>query len=458
MNTQNRTNVDLKELDKKYLLHPASHLAQHDEIGAQIIASGSGCTLTDVDGNKLFDAMAGLWCVNIGYGRHELADVMAEQARELAYFHLFSSQGNEPSIRLGERLVDMAGGRISKVIFGQSGSDANDQLIKIVWAYNYYRGKPQKRKFISRDQGYHGVTVASGSLTGLPVFHKVFGLPIEDFIHVSCPHYYKFGHEGESEEQYCDRLVDELETRILAEGADTIGAFIMEPIMGAGGVIVPPKGYHKRVTDLCRSYDILVIADEVICGFGRLGKAFGHHYFDFEPDMVAVAKGLTSAYFPLSASMVSEEVWQVMLEGSKEHGVFAHGFTYSGHPVGCAVALANLDIMENEGMFENADKSGDVLQAALQEAVGGHKHVGEVRGEKLICAVQLIDDKEKKTFFDPALGYPAKIYAAAREMGLICRPLPTGDALAFSPPIIITEDECRWVAKTFAAALKEVLG
>lgn len=456
-NMSDRTNLDLHALDKEYVLHPTTHLGLHDQNGPQILTGGSGCFVQDDQGNRLLDGVAGLWCVNAGYGRDELGDVMAVQAKELAYFHMFSSASNAPAIKLAERLVTAAGGRISKAFFGQSGSDANDTLMKIVWAYNYARGKPEKRKIISRQQGYHGVSVASASLTGLPAFHKIFGLPMAEVKHLSCPHYWKYGAEGESEATFTDRLVQEFEALIESEGAETIGAIILEPIQGAGGVIVPPEGYLQRMVQTARANDILVIADEVICGFGRLGRAFGHHFYDFEPDMIAVAKGLTSAYFPMSASMISEDIWQVLRDESSTYGVFAHGYTYSGHPVGAAVANATLDIYEREGLYENADSVGQYLQQAMRQAVGDHPNIAEVRGERMMMAMQIVEDRASKTTFDLSLQKPAAIAARARELGLICRPLPTGDAISFSPPLTLTKGEADFICDRFAQALNEMM-
>lgn len=449
-------NVDLKELDKQYVLHPTTALAAHMDNGPTIAQSAINCNVKDTDGEDRLDAVGGLWCVNAGYGRQELADAMSKQAKELGYFHSFSSMSNSPMIRLSERLVNLVGGKMSKVFYGTSGSDANDSLIKIVWNYNYLRGKPQKQKIISRDYAYHGVSVATASLTGIGAFHRGFGLPLPFVVHASCPHYYRYGLDGESEGEFCDRMVQELRDLIEQEGADSIGAMIAEPIMGAGGVIVPPKGYFQKVQEVLKENDILLIADEVICGFGRLGTWFGHHFFDFEPDMIASAKGITSGYFPMSAAFISEDIWQVLLGGSEELGVFAHGYTYSGHPVGAATALANLDILERESLVENAAKVGAHMQSALRERLLKHPNVGEIRGEGLIAAVQLVESKDPKTFYEAPNKPAVPVAAAAMNHGVIIRPLPTGDSLAISPPLIITEKEVDFLVSAIEKSLADV--
>ena len=314
-------------------------------------------------------------------------------ARRLGYYHTFSSFSNEPQIRLAERLLSLTPGRMSKVFFGNSGSDANDTQVKLVWYYNNLRGKPRKKKIIGRIYGYHGSTVATASLSGLPAFHRHFDLPIANFLHVAAPHYYRQGAPGQSEEQYATALAQELEDVIQREGPDTVGAFIAEPIMGGGGVLVPPHTYFAKVQSVLRKHDVLMIVDEVICGFGRLGRMFGSDVYGIEPDLMTCAKGLTSAYFPLSAVVVSEKVWEVLREGSSEVGAFAHGYTYSGHPVGSAAAMANLDVLLGEDMVGNAARTGAYLQARLHETVSALPLVGDVRGVGLAAGVEVVADR-----------------------------------------------------------------
>ncbi len=295
---------DLAERDKKNLLHPQTSIIEVLENGPKIIDKANGIRLTDAKGQTLIDGLAGLWCVNVGYGREELAETMKKATEKLSYYHSFTTMSSPPLIKLSEKLVDIAPGDLTKVFFGTSGSDANDTLMKIVWHYNYIKGQPEKKKIISRWGSYHGTSISSASLTGLVSFHKPYNLPLPEVRHTEMPHYYRFGHEGESEEAFTARIVGALEKMILDEGPETIGAFIAEPITGAGGVVAPSKGYFAAVQKLLKKHDILMIADEVICGYGRLGKNFGSEVFDIKPDMMATAKGLTSGYFPMSASYI----------------------------------------------------------------------------------------------------------------------------------------------------------
>jgi L-2,4-diaminobutyrate transaminase len=448
-----KLSAPLETLDRERVLHPATSIADHLAKGPRIMAEGSGVTLTDTAGRRYLDAVAGLWCVNIGYGRPEVADAMAAQAKRLSYYHTFSSMSNEPQIVLADRLLSFTPGKLCRVFFGTSGSDANDTQVKLTWYYQNLRGLPRKKKIISRLGAYHGTNVASASLTGLPAFHKAFDLPIANILHTLTPHYYRDGAPGESEEQYAARLAEELDRLIEREGPDTVAAFIAEPVMGAGGVLVPPRTYFDRVQAVLRKHDVLMIADEVICGFGRLGRMWGSEVFEIEPDLMTCAKGLTSGYFPLSGVFIAERVWDVLRDASPQMGAFAHGFTYSGHPVGAAAALANLDILQGEDLVGNAARVGAHFQARLREAVGNHPLVGDVRGVGLIAGVELVADRVARTAFDPGLKVGARVAELCLDRGLIARALPTGQTLAFSPPLCITRAEADLVVERFAAAL-----
>jgi L-2,4-diaminobutyrate transaminase len=344
---------------------------------------------------------------------------------------------------------------MSKVFFGNSGSDANDTQIKIVWYYNNALGRPEKKKIIARQRGYHGVTVAAAGLTGLPGLHAGFDLPLPFIRHTRAPHRLWEGH-GLSDEAFLSLLIDDLEQLIAREGADTIAAMILEPIMGAGGVIVPPAGYYAAVQEVLDRNDILLIADEVICGFGRLGTMFGAEAMGMKPDLITVAKGLTSAYFPLSACMVSERVWEGLLAGGDQFGPFGHGYTYTSHPVGAAAALANIDILERENLVAQAGERGQTLHACLQKHFGAHPLVGEIRGQGLIGAIELVADKNEPKPLDPGLKTAARVVAAARERGVITRALPNSDSLAFSPPFVITDAQLEELVAGVAAAVDEV--
>jgi L-2,4-diaminobutyrate transaminase len=455
-------NYSLEEMDRQSLIHPATSIADHLKNGPTIIAGGSGVRIKDRNGRELIDCGAGLWCVNIGYGRAELGDAAAQAMRDLGYYHTFGSHSNEPIIRLAERVLALfreksGAGHLSKVFFGTSGSDANDTNFKLVRYYNNLLGRPRKKKVISRLGSYHGLTYAAGSLTGIGAFHKAFDLPIEGVLHTSCPHFYRFAEEGEDEGAFTARMVRDLEALIAREGPETIAAFIAEPIMGTGGVFLPPKGYFEQVQQLLAEHDILFIADEVITGFGRTGAWFATGLFGLKPDIVTLAKGITSAYFPLSASVISEKIWEVLRDASPEMGPLMHGFTYSGHPVGGAVGLANLDIMEREGLVENSAAMGAYLRNRLRERLADNPFVGDVRGAGLMVAVEFVADKKSRRFFD-AQTQPHRIVARkALEEGVQLRALPYGEINSFSPPLCITRSEIDEVVARFTRALERTM-
>ena len=450
-------NLPLAELDRQSFLHPFTPLADHMENGVRVITEGQGVWLKDLDGQRYLDAAAGLWCVNIGYGRRDVADAIYEQAKKLAYFHSFSSMGTEPSIRLADRIKRLAPEGMSKVFFGNSGSDANDTNVKLVWYYNNLRGLPDKVKIIARDKGYHGVTVASASLTGLPLLHKAFHLPIPEVRHTRCPDVYRDKPDGMSERDYSKLLAAELDQLIEREGPETVGAFIAEPVMGAGGLHVPPEGYFQEVQAVLKKHDVLMIADEVICGFGRLGHWFGSFCYGIQPDIVTMAKGLTSGYIPMSASLISEPIWQVMLEGSREVGPFGHGYTYSAHPVAAAAAMANLDIIEGERLVDRARESGVYFQRRMREAFSEHPLVGHVRGEGLMLGVELVADKATKAPFDPARKVSARLAQLCLSEGLIIRSLPGGDISAFSPALTFSREEADQTVELYERALAKLV-
>lgn len=455
--TTKKTNDELKSINQQTILHPATSIVQLMDQGPRIMTEGKGIYLKDSDGNEVMDGIAGLWCVNIGYGNEELADAMADAARTMGYYHTFTACSNEPQIELAEQLVPMAPGKLNKVFFGSSGSDANDTIVKIVWHYNNLKGRPEKKKIIARDNAYHGTNISGASLTGLKGFHNQFDLPIKNIIHTGNPHYYAYCEAGESEEAFAARRVRELEEMILAEGPDTVAAFIAEPIMGAGGVINPPKGYFEGVKAVLKKYDILMIADEVICGYGRIGYNFASELYNIEPDLMASAKALTSGYFPMSATYITDEIWETLRYGSETLGGFSHGYTYSGHPIGCAVALKNLEIMKRLNLTQNASEVGAYLHERLAGAFGNHPHVGEVRGHGLLAAVQMVVDRDPKKFFNPACKIPARVADACYQAGLIVRPLPSIGAIALSPPLIMTKENVDQMVDKITLGLNEVM-
>ncbi|MBV9521311.1 MAG: aminotransferase class III-fold pyridoxal phosphate-dependent enzyme [Alphaproteobacteria bacterium] len=454
-------NYSLEEMDKQSLFHPVTNIADHFKTGPMIVSDGHGVRVKDQNGRDLIDLGAGLWCVNVGYGRAEIAEAAAKAIRELSYYHLFSSASNEPVIRLADRVLTLFrekanAGHLSKVFFGTSGSDANDTNFKLVRYYNNLLGRPQKKKIISRIGGYHGLTYASGSLTGIASYHKAFDLPVEGVVHTSCPHYFRFANKGESEEAFTDRMVAELKDIIHREGADTVAAFIAEPIMGTGGVFLPPKGYFEKVQEVLKENDILFIADEVITGFGRTGQWFATGLYDLKPDIVTLAKGITSAYFPVSASVISDRIWNVLQSASAEYGPVMHGFTYSGHPVGGAVGLANLDIMERESLIENSEKLGAYFLDRLRQRVGDHPYVGSVHGVGLIMAVEFVADKKARRFFDPKANAHRIVAKKALENGVLTRALPFVEVTSFSPPLCITKAEVDEGVDRYVRALEAV--
>jgi len=454
------TNDQLSKWDRESLFHPSTNLGQFARgEGAQRIVSGAeGVHITDRDGNRLLDGFAGLYCVNVGYGRPEIAEAIAAQARELAYYHAYAGHGSEASITLAKMVMDRAPGHMARVYFGLGGSDANETNIKLVWYYNNIRGLPQKKKIISRWRGYHGSGLMTGSLTGLELFHKKFDLPLAQVIHTEAPYYYRRKDAALSEEQFSAHCAEELERLIAAEGAETIAAFIGEPVLGTGGIVPPPKGYWQAIQKVLARHDILLIADEVVTGFGRLGSMFGSDHYGMTPDIITIAKGLTSAYAPLSGSIVGQKVWEVLMQGSDEYGVLGHGWTYSAHPIGAAAGIANLQLIDKLGLVENAGRIGRTLNDRMRAALGDHPNVGEIRGEGMLCAVELVRDRDSRGFFDAAEGIGGKVVAAMLKRGVIARAMPQGDIIGLAPPLCLTEAEADVIVEATDASVREILG
>ncbi|MGB1255456.1 MAG: aspartate aminotransferase family protein [Thiolinea sp.] len=444
--------------DVNHYIHPASSIDAVQLNGPKMVEGASGNYIRDAQGRQVLDGTAGLWCVNIGHGREEIAETMAQAAMELDYFHSFSGMSNPKSAMLAQKLSELSPEHLSRVYFGTSGSDANDTILKMVWHYNNILGRPQKKKILSRWQAYHGTSITAASLTGLPVFHEWFDLPLGPIHHLSSPHYYLQGQDGENEEAFVDRLIAEAEQYIAQEGADTIAAFIGEPIMGAGGVLVPPASYWPRMQELMRKNDILVIADEVITGYGRTGEWFASPGMEIKPDFMATAKGLTSGIFPMSAVFTTDEVFDVLREGSRKLGNFAHGYTYSGHPLGAAIALKNLEIMERENLCEQAANVGEYMHQQLQEQLLPHPNVGEIRGKGLVAAVQLMEDSAAKMPFDLSRKISIAVCEQAWEQGVTLRPLAGVNSIAISPPLTLSKPEVDDMIAMLKRAIIEVLG
>ncbi len=424
--------------DIETVIHPYTNLAAHRESGPLVLERGRGIRVWDTSGKDYIEGLAGLWCTSLGYGNTELIEAATKQLETLSFTHIFGGKSHDPAIELSERLKELAPHDASKVLFCCSGSEANDTQVKLAWYYNNARGKPEKKKIISRIKGYHGVTVAAASLTGLPANHADFDLPVKGILHTDCPHHYRFAEAGETQADFATRLAGNLEKMIIGEGPDTIAAFIAEPVMGAGGVIVPPETYFEKIQRVLDKYDILMIADEVICGFARTGAMWGSQRFGIRPHSISMAKALTSAYIPMGAITICEDVYQAMLDESRKIGTFGHGYTYTGHPVAAAVALKTLEIYERDDVVGHVRAIMPAFQKHLAK-LGEHPLVGEARGVGLLGAIELVADRQTGRAFDPGHMVGAKCAALAQDHGLICRML--GDAVALCPPLVITEDE-----------------
>lgn len=450
----------IAEMDRNSVLHPFTNLKDFasGSLGdPTIVETGKGIRIQDAHGNQLIDGFAGLYCVNIGYGRTEVAEAISRQAYRLAYYHSYAAHTTDELAILSDRLVKMAPGKMSKVFYGMSGSDANETQAKLVWYYNNLRGKPEKKKIISRERGYHGCSVISGSMTGMSYYHDHMDLPRAGILHTGAPHHYWGAEAGETEVEFSKRRAAELEALILREGPETVAAFIAEPVLGTGGITPPPTDYWKEIQAILKKYDVLLIADEVITGFGRTGSMFGSQHYDIEPDLITVAKGLTSAYFPLSGAIVGEKVFEVMADGADRVGSFSHGYTYSGHPIGAAAANAVLDIVEKEDLPGNAREVGAYFQDQLRAQFAQLPIVGEVRGVGLMAAIEFVADRAKKTRFAPALTVGARVSKAARNGGLIARAMPHGDILGFAPPLVTTKAEVDEMVAIAESAVRSVM-
>jgi len=438
--------------DIAYYFHPATNARRHEQVGPMMIERGEGVYVWDDQGKQYIEGLAGLWSVAVGFGEPRLVKAAAEQMAKLPYYHSFAHKSHPSAVKLAERLVKLAPG-MAKAHFTSSGSEANDLVVKMVWYYNNALGRPEKKKFIARQKGYHGVSIVSGSLTGLPNFHRDFDLPLPFVRHVSCPNFWRFGLPGETEETFATRLADELDALIVAEGPETVAAFIGEPLMGAGGVMPPPATYWEKIQAVCRKHDVLIVADEVITGFGRTGNPFACQTYGITPDFMVVSKGITSSYQPLSAILFTDKIYQTLADNSAKIGVFGHGFTASGHPVATAVALENIDILEERGLLTVARQLGPQFQERLQ-SFASHPNVGEARGIGLIGALEFVADKATKAAPTPPGSIGARISELCHEEGLIIRNI--GDIIAFCPPLIITPAEIDEMFDRFGRALKRL--
>jgi 4-aminobutyrate---pyruvate transaminase len=422
------------------VLHPYTDLKTHQTVGPVVISRGKGVRVWDDAGKDYIESVAGLWCASLGFDNERLVQAAVTQMRKLPFYHAFTAKSHEPMIDLAEMLLARSPVPMSKVFFANSGSEANDSAIKMIWFMNNALGRPKKKKLIGRVKGYHGITLAAASLTGLPANHRSFDVPLPGFVHTITPHFYHGAAPGETEDTFATRCAEELEKLILAEGPDTVAAMWAEPIMGAGGVIVPPAGYFPKIQAVLRKYDVLLVVDEVICGFWRTGNYWGSQTLDIRPDILTCAKALSSSYLPISAVMVSQRVFDALADESNAIGTFGHGFTYSGHPVPAAVAIETLKIYDEMDIGGHVRRVGPYLQTALRDRFAGHELVGEVRGVGLIAAMELVADKAERTNFDPKLKVGPRLTKLMEEHGVIGR-AAVNDSLCFSPPLIISESE-----------------
>jgi len=439
--------------DIDFQIHPQTNLRRHRETGPSIFVKGDGVRVIDDDGRDYFETVSGLWCAALGFSANErVARVAYDQMRRLGYYHSYRHRANHPSIDLAETLIRLAPVPMSKVLFFCSGSEANDTAVKLAWYYHHAIGKPEKRKIIGRTMGYHGSTIGAISIAGKPEMHADFNLPLPDFRHTDMPHYYRFAEDGESEEQYATRLADNLEKLILDEGPETVAAFFAEPVMGAGGGVVPPATYFEKVQAVLRRHEVLFVADEVICGFGRTGNWWGSQTYDLKPDMISSAKALSAAYQPISALMVNEKIYQAMLTQSDRLGGFNHGSTYSGHPVAAAVAQEVINIYEEMDIIGHIGDVGPYMLRQL-ETVKDHPLVGDVRGVGLLTGIELVKDKATRTLYDAEVGVGQRMDANGQKNGLILRII--GDRVAFAPPLVIERTDIDEIVERFKRTLDE---
>jgi 4-aminobutyrate--pyruvate transaminase len=439
--------------DVASVVHMQTNLRKHQQSGPLVITRGDGCRVFDNSGREYIESIAGLWCASLGFNSERLAKVAYDQMRRLGYYHLYRHRSTEPVVELAEHLLKIAPVPMARVVFQCSGSEANDTAIKLAWYYWNAVGQPQRTKIIARQMAYHGNTCAVVSLSGKPDMHEGFGLPFANFKHTEFPHYYRRHEPGETEIDFSSRMADALERLIEAEGPDTIAAFFAEPIRGAGGAVLPPQAYFDKVQKVLRKYDILFVADEVICGFARTSEMWGSQTFNILPDMLTSAKALSAAMQPISAVLINNKIHEAMLAQSDKFGNFAHGFTYAGHPVAAAVALEVQKIYAEMDIVARSKRLGPLLQSTLGQ-LQAHPLVGDVRGVGLILGMELMRDGEKRKPFDSSLKVGARVDAAAVERGLILRVI--GDRLVFAPPLVIEAEEITEIGRRLGRALNDV--
>ena len=441
-------------LDAAHHFHPYSNARKIEDLGPMVIEKGKGIKVWDDQGNEYIEAMSGLWSVAVGFGEDRLVEAAKKQLETLPYYHSFTHKSHPSVAELSQKLTDMVGLGMTHVHYTNSGSEANDSAMKMIWYYNNALNRPKKKKIISRMKAYHGITIASGSLTGIPMMHNDFDLPIDGVLHTRCPHYWREGEEGETEEEFATRCANELEDLILKEDPETVAAFFGEPVMGAGGLIVPPKTYWKKIQEICKKYDVLIVADEVINGFGRTGKKFACDLYGIEPDFLILSKQITSNYIPMGVVLLTNRIYQAIADNTVKNNLYGSGFTSSGHPVACAVALANIKILEEDGLMDRVPILEPIFQQRLKN-LEEKELVGEARGVGLMGAVELVSDKKTLSTFDPIGSAGPVLAEVGHSEGIILRAI--GDVLAVCPPLIITEDEINELFDRFERTLDKGL-
>ena len=449
----------MSSLDKENFIHPLTHLAKFErgEIPARIMKSASGVRIRDSAGIEYIDAFSGLYCVNVGYGCTEIIDAIKKQAENLAYYHAYYGNSTEASIELSNMVINLAPKNMSKLYFGLTGSDANETNIKLLWHYNNLIGKSEKKKIISRNGSYHGAGILTGSLTGIKNYHKNFGLPLSNFLHTEEANYFHRNNLDQTEEEFSNYCAEKLEQTIMIEGPETIAGFIAEPVMGNGGLVPPPKTYWYCINKVLKKYNISFIADEVITGFGRLGEMFGCNYYDIKADLITVAKGITSAYVPLSGSIISNEIYDVIRDGTDKNGVFTHGSTYSAHPISCAAALANLNYIDKNDMIKKGSEIAKYFNQKLKETFIDHPNVGDIRYEGLLSAIELVKDKQNRTFYDNQGALAQEIVSKMAVNGILARAMPSGDTIGFAPAFCLSKKDADTIIDSTSKSISEVI-
>jgi putrescine---pyruvate transaminase len=449
---------ELWQMDKDHVVHPYTNFSNQIEEGSQVIVEANGAYIKDADGKSLLDGIGGLWCVNIGHGRKEMADAIHAQVMQMQYYNPFGHTTNVPASRLAKKLSELTPGNLNHIFFVLGGSEANDAAVRFVHYYNNLRGLPQKKKIISRIDAYHGATYLVANLTGIQGTKIGFDNITGDLIHhVSAANMYRrpIGAEELDEEGFCDFLVNEFENRILQLGADNVAAFIAEPLMGAGGVLVAPNDYHRRMHEVCKKYDMLYIADEVVTGFGRLGEMFASEaVYGYTPDILCIAKGLTSGYMPLGATIMSDEIHEVIRQGQGEEGGLALGYTYTAHASSCAAALKNIEILESEKICEHVKDVGPYLQGKAKELLD-LPIVGDVRGSHFMLGIELVSNKETKQSFDLTVAITSRVFKYGLEKGVVIRPV--GNTIVLSPPLILSKEECDTIVNLLRESIEQTI-